>query len=113
MGEKLSPETRAALKVDLAFELSQRISRAKKRAHQIDTDILAGFLVDRLELSNWIVRRGEPLPGHSIDCGLQMIPVLNERPRGTEDPFNPRRGQGQMEAPEGEAAGRPDGLPGL
>lgn len=113
MSEKLSPEVREALEADLIFELDQRISAAKKRAHQINTKHLASWLVERLELSNWVVRRGEPLRGHSIDCGLTMIPVLNERPVGTEDPFNPRRGQGAVETAPNEAQERPDGLPGF
>jgi len=83
MGEKMSPEVREALKFDLRLELDKRISPAKKRAHAIDTGTLAGWLVDKLELSNWIIHRGPPLEPHTIKYDL---PVMNARPVTRQEP---------------------------
>ncbi|HVJ44697.1 MAG TPA: hypothetical protein VM639_24585 [Dongiaceae bacterium] len=77
MGEKMSAEIKKALAFDLRMELQKRLSPAKRRAHQIDPEILAGWLADHIEASNWIIRRGEPLKAHSISYDL---PVRNERP---------------------------------
>ncbi|HVJ31691.1 MAG TPA: hypothetical protein VND94_01135 [Terriglobia bacterium] len=77
MSEKMGAKVRDDLIFTLRLELSKRISPAKRRAHQIDLDILAGYLVNQIELANFVVRHGPPLPMHAVSYDL---PLLNAPP---------------------------------